>query len=272
MIDVSIIVPVRNAATLVEDCLRAASAQGAREIIVVDGNSTDDTLALASPFASVILSDEGRGLPVARRLGAEQASGSLVMLLDADVVLAPGALAALVDEFHAGNYAALQAGLRSVGGPGYWGAALAHHHRTGRSRHWFGLVATLIRRDELLQHGFDDRFISGEDIELRWRLRDLGRPTGVSNRTVVEHRFAGDDFAFAKDQFLMDGRGLARMVQKHRAKGLRLIALPALAGVRGVVLSLFRAPKYVPYFCAFAIYNYVGFGQVLGRRRVNLTA
>jgi glycosyltransferase involved in cell wall biosynthesis len=272
MLDVSIVVPVRNAAALVPDCLRAAAQQDALEIIVIDGNSTDNTVALAEPFASVVLSDEGRGLPVARRLGAERAKGSLVMLLDADVVLAPGALAALVEEFHAGDYAALQAGLESVGGPGYWGAALAHHHRTGRSRHWFGLVATLIRRDELLQHGFDDRFISGEDIELRWRLRDLGRPTGVSTRTVVQHRFAGDDFAFAKDQFLMDGRGLARMVLKHRSRGLRLVALPALAAGRGVLLSLFRAPRYVPYFCAFAVFNYVGFGQVLGRRRVASTA
>jgi hypothetical protein len=27
-----------------------------------------------------------------------------------------------------------------------------------------------------------------------------------------------------------------------------------------------RAPKYVPYFAAFAFYNYVGFAQVLASR------
>ncbi|MCA1722565.1 MAG: glycosyltransferase, partial [Actinobacteria bacterium] len=115
------------------------------------------------------------------------------------------------------------------------------------------------RRDVLLEHGFDPTFVSGEDIELRWRLRAAGERLGVSRRTVVQHRYAGDDFAFAKDQFLMDGRGLGRMVRQQRLRGVRLAVLPAAAAARGIVLCLVRRkPQFVPYYLGFALYNYLG--------------
>ena len=171
-------------------------------------------------------------------------------------------MVALVREFLMGDYAALQAGQKSVGGPGYWGRALAHHHRTGRSRNWFGLVATVFERGELLATGFDDDFRSGEDIELRWRLRAAGRRAGASRSVVVQHRYAGDDFAFARDQFLMDGAGLGLMVRRNGVRGLRLALLPAAAAARGMALSCARGEgRWIPYYGAFAWWNYVGMAR-----------
>ena len=257
--ELSVVVPVRNAEALVDDCLASIVAAGPRELIVVDGMSTDRTVERARHHGARILSDEGRGLPAARTLGAAAAGGRWVALVDADVVLHAGALEALLDEFVEGAYVGLQAGLSSTGGPRYWGRALAHHHRSGRSRHWFGVVATVFERETLLRIGFDDRFVSGEDIELRWRLEQAGGRVGVSRRTVVTHRFAGDGFAFARDQFLADGRGLGRMVAKHGPRGAWLAALPAAAAARGVALSVVRGqPGWIPYYVGFAAYNYVG--------------
>jgi hypothetical protein len=210
----------------------------------------------------VVVSDEGRGLPHARTLGARTAATELVVLVDVDVVFPDGAVASLVREFLAGRYAALQAGQESVGGPGYWGRALAHHHRTGLSRNWFGLVATVFRREELLAIGFDDEFRSGEDIELRWRLRTLGRPVGVSQAVVVQHRYAGDDFAFARDQFLMDGAGLGLMVRRNGLRGLGLALLPAAAAARGMLLASVRGEvRWIRYYGAFVWWNYVGMAR-----------
>lgn len=80
-------------------------------------------------------------------------------------------------------------------------------------------MATLFDRKALLEHGFDARFLSGEDIELRWRLQRAGARIGVSERTIVEHRFEDDSYDFAKGQWLADGHGLGRMVVKHGARG-----------------------------------------------------
>jgi glycosyltransferase involved in cell wall biosynthesis len=260
------IVPVRDGEPLLPGCLAALHRNGVIHVVVVDGLSTDRSWTIAAEHGAVVVSDEGRGLPYARTLGARTATTELVLLVDADVVFPDGAVAALVREFREGGYAALQAGQESVGGPGYWGRALADHHRTGLSRHWFGLVATVFERDELLRTGFDDWFRSGEDIDLRWRLRASGRSVAVSRDVVVQHRFARDDFAFAKDQFLMDGVGLGLMVRRKGARGLRLALLPAAAAARGMFLSLVRGrARWIPYYGAFAWWNYVGMARGVRR-------
>jgi glycosyltransferase involved in cell wall biosynthesis len=256
------VVPVRDGEALLPGCLEALRRNGVRHVVVVDGRSSDRSRAIAVEHGAEVVSDDGRGLPYARTLGARTAATELVVLVDVDVVFPDGAVAALVREFLAGRYAALQAGQESIGGPGYWGRALAHHHRTGLSRNWFGLVATVFHREELLAVGFDDDFRSGEDIELRWRLRALGRPAAVSRAVMVQHRFAGDDFAFAKDQFLMDGAGLGLMVRRNGLRGLRLAFLPAAAAARGVLLSSVRGEgRWIRYYGAFAWWNYVGMAR-----------
>jgi glycosyltransferase involved in cell wall biosynthesis len=273
-LDVSVVVPTRNAEALIHDCLASIRRSSPRELIVVDGLSTDRTVEIARSYGATVLSDEGRGLPAARRMGAEAASAPVVALIDVDVRLGDGDLERLLTEFRDGKYTGLQAGLHSVSGSGYWGRALAQHHRTGRSKNWFGVVATVIDRDVLLRHGFDERFLSGEDIDLRWRLQKAGAKIGVSRRTIVDHRF-GDSWETAKGQFLADGHGLGRMISAHGRRALRLLVLPAAAAVRGIALSVARRqPQWVPYYLVFAVYNYLAMGRELalraGRRRRRL--
>jgi len=265
--DLTVVIPVRNAERLLPACMESAVREKPRAIIVVDGESTDRTVEIAREHGAVVVSDEGRGLPVARQLGAELAGTRYVALVDADVVLHEGALYQLREEFEDGGYTALQAGLLSTGGPGYWGRALAQHHQWGRSKNWFGLVATIFERDQLLRHGFDDRFASGEDIELRWRLEQGGHKIGVSKRTVVEHRFE-PGWDFARGQWRADGEGLARMVSKHGLRGTVLLGMPLAAALLGIALSLVRRqPKWVPYYLCYAFFNYTAtLRELLGGR------
>lgn len=264
--DVTVVVPVRNAESFIEGCLAAIVASEPAAVIVVDGLSTDRTITIAERFGVTIISDEGRGVAAARVLGAERAETNWIALIDVDVVLHPGALVALREEALLGRYAALQAGQDSTSGDGYWGRALVHHHRSGISRKWFGLVATLFDRETFLRHRPDRAFLSGEDIEMRWRLERAGLRIGVSEQTIVEHRF-GDSFDFAKGQFLADGGGLARMVAKHGLRATPLLVLPMAAAARGVTLSLVRRqPQWIPYYLTFAAFNWYGIARQLLRQ------
>lgn len=263
--DLTVVVPVRNAEPLILECLESVLSSHPGAIIVVDGMSTDRTVELAARYPVQLLSDDGRGVAAARELGARAAATEWLALVDVDVVLAPGDLEALLEEARAGGYAALQAGLESSSGPGYWGRALVQHHRSGRSRNWFGLAATVFRRDAFLDNGLDADFRSGEDVELRWRLERSGARIGVSTRTIVDHRF-GDTFDFAVGQFLADGGGLARMASKHGWRAVPLLALPFAAGARGVVLSVIRRePQWIPYYATFVAYNWIGMTRQLAR-------
>ena len=256
--DLSVVVPVRNAEHLIEECLASITRARPREIIVVDGLSTDRTLEIARRYPVRIVSDGGRGVAAARAIGIELAQSPWVALIDVDMVLPDGALAQLLDECVHERYTALQAGLLSVSSSGYWGRALVAHHRTGRAKNWPGVSATIVARDTVLRHGFDERFVSGEDIELRWRLRRAGARLGVSRRTIVTHRF-GDTFAFARDQWLADGRGSGRMLGKYGWRAAGLLALPIAAGVRGIAASLLHGqPLWLPYYVGYVVFNYVG--------------
>ncbi len=257
MIDVSIVIPTRNAERLIGECLTSVIASEPREVIVVDGMSTDRTLEIVESHGVRLLSDEGLGLPFARSLGARTAQCDRVVLIDADVVVPPGALQALLKEYEQGRYDALQAGLDSTSGEGYWGRALAEHHRSGRSKRWFGVVCTIFDRQVLLAHGFDARFVSGEDIELRLRLQQSGARIGVSRQVFVTHRFAEDSFEFARSQWIADGRGLGRLLRKQGWRAGWVLALPAAAAGRGTAVSaLRRQPRWIPYYLAYAAYNY----------------
>lgn len=261
--ELTVVVPVRNAAAFLHDCLASLLAERSAEIVVVDGCSTDGTLEILGKYPVRVLSDGGRGVAAARLLGAQAAQTPWIALVDVDVVVDPGDLAALLAEAIDGGYTALQAGLESTSGPGYWGRALVQHHRTGRSRYWFGLAATVFDREAFLGLGLDETFMSGEDIELRLRMERDGARFGVSSRTIVSHRF-GDTFDFARGQFLADGAGLARTALKHGWRAAPLLALPSAAAARGAALSVMRRqPQWIPYYGAFLAFNWLGMARQL---------
>src|SRR5947209_3287978 len=128
-LDLSVVIPVRNGEEYVDECLASVMRSHPYEVIVVDGCSKDRTREIASCYPVRILSDNGSGVAAARALGAEVAVCSWIAFIDVDVILPDGALAALLQECKDDGYAALQAGLESVSGPGYWGRALVYHHR-----------------------------------------------------------------------------------------------------------------------------------------------
>jgi glycosyltransferase involved in cell wall biosynthesis len=100
---VSIVIPVRNEHDTVVPLIervRAVDCGMAKEIIVVDGASTDGTRealqAIASDDVMLILEDRARGKGRAVRTGFERATGDVVMVQDADLELDPSEIPALL--------------------------------------------------------------------------------------------------------------------------------------------------------------------------------
>ena len=102
---VSIILPVRNQAPTVADCVSSlVNLQYIRkEIIVVDGNSTDDTRKILDSFGQKIRIIEEEPLPQdwvgknwACHLGYKQAKGDLLMFTDGDSIHSPDSLSKTV--------------------------------------------------------------------------------------------------------------------------------------------------------------------------------
>ena len=81
----SVIIPTRNEELSIKDVLinlRKEIPNGT-ELIVVDGNSTDKTVAIAKRYAKVI-PNKGRNIASARNTGAKTAKGDILVFVDAD--------------------------------------------------------------------------------------------------------------------------------------------------------------------------------------------
>jgi glycosyltransferase involved in cell wall biosynthesis len=254
---ISVVVPARNAAEFIEPCLAAIQRNNPAETILVDGCSEDETVEIARGYTDFVLSDEGGGVAYARQMGAEAASQPYVAFVDVDIELTDTALADLLAELKDRKLEAIQAQLRSVGSSDYWSRALVSHHRGGRSKRWFGLVASVFVREAFLHYGMDNTFSSGEDIELRYRLDKSGARIGLSDKVVVPHRF-GSGFRFALGQWMADGSGLGRVVRKYGWPASATLLIPAGGTVFGIGRTLLRQPEFLPYYGLYGTFNYVG--------------
>ncbi len=87
---VSIVIPVYNEQTHLKACLESIKAQTTSpfEVIVVDNNSTDDTVGVAKQFNFVtIISEKRQGVVHARSTGFNVAKGDIIGRIDADTIL-----------------------------------------------------------------------------------------------------------------------------------------------------------------------------------------
>ncbi|WP_309102492.1 glycosyltransferase family 2 protein [Microbacterium sp.] len=83
---VSVVIPVKNDAELLDRCLRALHRQTrpADEIIVVDNGSTDSSAAVATSRGARVVRCDEPGIPAASAAGYDAATGDLILRLDAD--------------------------------------------------------------------------------------------------------------------------------------------------------------------------------------------
>lgn len=98
MARLSIIVPVLNEAAGIAAILIALQSLrvAGHEIIVADGGSADDTIAIATPFCDRIIC-AARGRAAQMNAGAREATGDILLFLHADTRLPPDAAKLIVD-------------------------------------------------------------------------------------------------------------------------------------------------------------------------------
>ena len=87
---ISIVIPVFNEAKLLPFCLEAVFKQEFNrpyEVIVVDNNSTDNSVKIAGRFGVTIIKEKKQGTAWARNAGFKIAGGEIIIKLDADTIV-----------------------------------------------------------------------------------------------------------------------------------------------------------------------------------------
>jgi glycosyltransferase involved in cell wall biosynthesis len=228
---VSVILPVRNGVGTIEAQLDALAAQtygGRWEVIVADNGSTDGTPDVARRWASrlpaltVLDTSQRPGSSYARNRGAQAAAGELLAFCDADDVVAPQWLAALV---------AGAASYDAVTGPQEIGAinetyvqAWRPPRPTGLPRAGFlpyapscnlGVWATVFAQTG----GFSEEYPQSHDVEWAWRAQLASFTLGWEPGAVVHYRYRTAPRAVWRQAYL-SGVDAARLYRDYREHGM----------------------------------------------------
>lgn len=89
---ISVVMPAHNEQYRIKECLDALAMQTSlpMEVIVVDNNSTDKTIAIAKKYSNVkILSEPRQGQLYSRNTGFDAAKGDIIVRIDADTICPP---------------------------------------------------------------------------------------------------------------------------------------------------------------------------------------
>jgi hypothetical protein len=183
----SVIVPVLNESLAVDACLDALRRQtfSPREVIVVDGGSTDGTLARLEGREDLVLvrAEKGRGLQVVE--GLKEANGDVVLVLHADARLEPESMGRVMQALDR-ERSAVGGAMGSRYGDGamrYRVIAALDNFRAGVLGVSFGNQGQFFRRAEV---SYPD-FLLMEDVELSFRMKEKGAqvflPCGIANVT-----------------------------------------------------------------------------------------
>ena len=116
--DVSFVIPAKNEADYLHSALGSIAGLDtayATEVIVVDGDSSDGTPAIAREYGATVLEEGGESIAAARNLGADHADGEWLAFVDADTELRANYLTELLGYLEAEDLAAASSYCRITG-------------------------------------------------------------------------------------------------------------------------------------------------------------
>jgi len=252
---VSAVVLTKNSALTVKKTLESIFSQHRipDEVVVVDGSSRDDTLAIVSNFPVKVVVEPGLGYGYARNLGIKEARGDLIFFIDSDCYAEPHWIEAVLPHFCDPDVA-------GVTGPTHlWntedGVARFIAQVGGRvhmptEEKLVKIAPTMnlaLRRKAVTDAGgFNANLVRGEDTELTYKITQHSKII-YEPRAVVWFR-GSPNLTKASRKCLDHFIGVGQLFAIH---GFNRSFVRFNLMLRGIILiiallSLFIAPWYVP--------------------------
>lgn len=220
---ISVIIPTKNEEKGLLECLSSVFSQSLKpiEVIIVDGQSTDNTLKIASQFpVRVITETAPTSLPNARNLGAKAAIGDIVFIMDADVILDKNCFQEAIKYFEDSNTIAVIPTEQNIPHSKLekiqidWNKGGSNPYRPGLG---IDLFAEFLRKSIFSNVMFNPSLGYGEDEDFQYRLRCFYSASGKiihSPDSIVSVHFS-HTIKELKSQYTWYGRTFKTFFKKN---------------------------------------------------------
>lgn len=252
--DVSIVIPVKDRADELKRCLTSLAnlnyPQNKLQIIVVDDGSSDNSPLVAREFRAMLVPSggTGRGPAAARNAGAAMATGEILAFIDSDCTASGNWLGELIPAFTNPAMAAVGGqvdGMCSTSAVDRYEStmsslSLGSRERTGSGGNdtfYLPSCNLLVRRSAFRSAGgFKDEMHVGEDVDLTWRLRDMGWTISYlpAGNVLHEHRSSIRSFMSRRFDY---GTSEGMLQQLHPRRRKQMVVPPMLTLVLMLCLA-----------------------------------
>lgn len=221
----SIIIPAHNEEKYIAKCLRAIKkaekyAKTKAQIIVSANRCTDKTVEIAEKFGAEICVNNEKCISAVRNAGARIAKGEIIVTIDADSRMSETSLSEIKSMLESGKF--IGGGAVSVFDRYSLGIIVSSIYV---ARH---LIPVMIKEKSALTGGmfwcckkdfdkiggFNEEFISLEDMDFAIRLKNLGLKSGKKYGTLKKSRIITSSRKFDKfgDWYLVKNRKLTKKI------------------------------------------------------------
>lgn len=224
---VSVVIPVRNGAETLGECLASVFSQTEQplEVIVVDNGSTDGTPDVIRDFARKHptlrrVREERIGRGSARNAGVAAARGGIVAMTDADCIVPNDWIPRIAEPIRKENENAAM-GFEKAAGGGYWARMRQEEDERFLASKVSGNYADhvdtknfAVRADVMKNLLFDPEFPAYEDWDLFLRLKKRGVKIRFLPDLIVRHRHDSSLTELVRTQYAR-ARGMERIFVAH---------------------------------------------------------
>lgn len=222
----SVVIPAHNEEKYIGKCLEAISkaAEKARpletEVIVVANRCTDGTAEIARQHGAAVLPNEDRSISAIRNMGVRAASGEIIVTIDADSCMTEGSLLEIKQMLESGKFVGggtvSKFDRMSIGiaFSAMYVAANIIPVMVKNKAALTGGMFWLYKRDFEAIGGFDERYVSVEDLDFAARLNKLGVSRNQKYGTLKKSRIITSSRKFDEfgDWYLIKNRQLTKRI------------------------------------------------------------
>ena len=272
--DVCAIICALNAEATIRRVIQAIQTSGIQEIIVVDGQSTDQTAAISRETGAKVVSDSGAGLAAARALGAKENRLPVTFFVGPDNVVSRELVQNLLLGLNSSEEIVACGCLTKLEGSSYLSRGLTLILQT-LVRPGFAstlgtptLVLTQILRD--FPYDLNRRF--SDDTELFERIRrSTGKKFWVTNHEVLEIGTSSLRHAVTRWGYygISDFENFeASKFERSKRRKLKSVLHPITKQLWQTILKTgpARGAFFLPVFTAMTLARYAGWLQELLRK------